>query len=116
MIDKKKLTASILMLTTFLLAVPAVPPALASTQANCPASPTACIFVDDAHAGLGQSFSVNVNVLGTLAFVAYDISVQYDTNILQVTSSDQFCQTPPGVCGTLGNTAFDLNHDGSIAD
>jgi len=108
----KKLSAVTLMLATFMLAIPATPPVLGSTP--CPSSPTGCVYVDNGSAGLGQTFSVNVNVLGSSSVIAYDIRVFYDPNILQVVSTDANC--PGHLCGTLGNTAFDLNHNGNIGD
>ncbi len=86
------------MLATFLLAVPMIPPALAQ-PAPCTLTGvnTACLFVPaDPSADLGQSFTTNVMVFGTLGLIGADFRVLFDPNILQVTGT-----------GTLTGTVFD---------
>src|SRR5713101_2723481 len=97
--NTKKLSAVTLMLATFMIAIPTTLPVLATP------SPSVSIDPANSSAGLGQTFNVNVNILASSSFIAYDVRVFYDPNILQVVSTDAL-NCPTRVCGTLGNTAF----------
>jgi hypothetical protein len=79
-VENKMLTKATMLIATFLLAIPFVP-----AYAAAPASLS--IAMPSAAADFGQSFTANVMVSGESKLLGYDITLQYNPDVLTATSA-----------------------------